>query len=179
MGIVWKPIKGYEESYEVSNHGDVRSVERINAYGRHQKERTLKQSLNKGYAKVGLYNAGIPKWHFVHRLVAEAFLGVCPDGYEVNHIDEDRLNNSVGNLEYISHADNVRHGNGNKRRSVANTNNAKLSTAVVQMTHNGECVAVYPSQREASRRTGITQCHISECCRGVRRTAGGYCWSVV
>jgi hypothetical protein len=174
--MVWKPIKGYEGSYEVSNHGDVRSVDRINAYGRHQKERILKQSLTKGYAKVGLYREGVLKWHLVHRLVAEAFLGECPFGCEVNHIDEDRLNNCAENLEYTTHADNVRYGHGNRRRSESNINHPKLSVAVKQLTLSGECVDVFPSQAEASRQTGIMSTHIGDCCRGQRRTAGGFRW---
>ena len=176
MGIVWKPIKGYEGSYEVSNRGDVRSIGRVNAYGRYQAERILKKNPHKGYVKVALYKNGYTKWHLIHRLVAEAFLGECPEGCEVNHIDENRQNNNVENLEYITHAENVRHGNGNKRRSLANINHAKLSTAVMQMTHSGECVAVYPSQAEAHRQTGINPSHISMCCSGTRKHAGGYRW---
>lgn len=175
----WITVKGYDGLYEVSNFGRVRSVSRVDSYGRHRKEKVLTPHDNKGYMQVGLYKNGKMSWHFVHRLVAEAFIGIRPNGYEVNHIDEDKANNCANNLEYVTRTENVRHGTGNKRRSTSNINHPALSRPVRQTSKDGEIVAIYPSQAEAHRTTGINASHISLCCLGKRKTAGGYGWCYV
>ena len=111
---MWKQIKGYEGYYEVSNTGNVRSVERY--VTRNDGVVQLRKSVMKalvcnqdGYLTVSLSRNGLCCRRYVHRLVYEAFVGNIPDGYEVNHKDFDRKNNFVGNLEIVSHADNVKY----------------------------------------------------------------------
>lgn len=109
---IWKDIKGYEGLYQVSNLGRVKSLARkvIKAYGA---EHNLKEKLrvinsdNVGYQVVRLHN-GKGKTFKVHRLVAKAFLGE-PNGLEVNHIDGDKSNNKVENLEYCTRGENLKH----------------------------------------------------------------------
>lgn len=98
---IWKPIKNYE-NYEISNYGNVRS----NNYRSHNK--LLKRVIaNTGYYVVGLYKNGNGKQFFVHRLVAEAFIPNNNNLETVNHIDENKLNNYVDNLEWCSRGENA------------------------------------------------------------------------
>src|SRR6185369_6475365 len=92
------------------------------------------------YIRVRL-NAG-ERWQTicVHRLVAAAFIGPCPEGCEVNHKDLNKANNSVGNLEYITHAENVKHARQNKKdwRSLRgeNSSRGKLTNAQADEIRN-------------------------------------------
>jgi hypothetical protein len=80
----------------------------ISNYGRIENRRTFNlvklQNNSNGYLKVTLCGHQF----LVHRLVLDAFIGSCPEGCEVNHIDSDKKNNVVSNLEWISHKENVR-----------------------------------------------------------------------
>jgi hypothetical protein len=107
----WKDIPGYEGLYQVSDCGQVKSLERVvwNGKANHVlKEKILKPILDTcGYHRVNLWKNGKVNTYLVHRLVALAFL----DGdntLTVNHIDECKMNNHVSNLEYLTQADNVR-----------------------------------------------------------------------
>lgn len=114
---VWKDVKGYEGQYQVSNLGQVRSVDRIvetvrlgKPWFRHIKERILKRKLNKhGYLVVGLSRNSRTKTFTVHRLVATAWC-VNESSYDqVNHIDGDKLNNKAVNLEWCNQSMNTTH----------------------------------------------------------------------
>lgn len=116
---IWKPIVGYEELYEVSNLGNVRSFNRIinRPVGAYLKKgRVLRAGKSRnGYLTVRLVgNEGTSTLN-VHRLVAQAFLD-NPNGYnEVNHLDEDKTNNKADNLEWCTHKYNVNYGTRNRR----------------------------------------------------------------
>lgn len=113
----WRPVKGYENLYEVSNFGQVRSVDRevvqsCTQWGkpmtRKIKGTTLVQIDNKnGYLKVALLSQGKRKSCFVHRLVAEAFVDNHYNKPCINHIDYDRHNNKASNLEWCTHRENT------------------------------------------------------------------------
>jgi hypothetical protein len=115
-GEIWKPIPDYEGLYEAGSLGHVRSIPRIDNLGRELAGRILKTPVGKahGYPTVNLCRDGKPKLYLVHRLVAAAFLGPCPDGEEVRHKDGVRTNPAAANLEYGPHGDNerdkIRHG---------------------------------------------------------------------
>lgn len=97
---IWKPALRH---YEASSLGRIRNV-----FGK----TAIKSQIvgTKGYFTVGLKVAPRKKRRVdVHRLVAMAFMGACPVGKEVNHIDGDRLNNCAENLEYVTHRENMRH----------------------------------------------------------------------
>ena len=104
MDEVFRPIEGYERLYEVSNMGRVRSLK----YG---KKKILKPVMTKfGYLRVGLHKEGKQKLFFVHRLVTQAFIP-NPEGLpQINHIDEDKTNNVVDNLEWCDHRYNMNYG---------------------------------------------------------------------
>ena len=111
----WKPVVGYEGLYEVSNWGRVKSAKRLVKSPRGYRtvcERILKPTKDShGYLCVSLHKEGKMKFVKIHRLVAEAFLDNPYNLSEVNHKDENKQNNIVTNLEWISHIDNIRYGN--------------------------------------------------------------------
>lgn len=108
----WRDIKGYEGSYQISNLGNFRSKTRkiFTAMGveRTLKSRILAQGTTpSGYAKVNLHKDGESETRYTHRVVIESFVGECPEGMEVDHIDNDKSNNTLVNLRYMSHAENM------------------------------------------------------------------------
>lgn len=107
---IWKPVRNYEGSYEVSSRGRVRSIDRILSNGQPHHGRILSPSKNKnGYLIVGPSVNGKREPLHIHRLVAQAFLGDCPDGCEVNHLDGEKENNKYTNLEYTTASKNIKH----------------------------------------------------------------------
>lgn len=101
------PVVGFEGIYEVSNCGQVRRIGK--AHGA-TNGLILVQSLSwRRYPSVSLSHDHKSKKFMVHRLVAEAFLGSCPDGHEVNHIDGNKANPIVTNLEYVTRTENMKH----------------------------------------------------------------------
>jgi HNH endonuclease/NUMOD4 motif len=111
----WLPIAGYENFYEVSDLGRVRSLRRKTGSGwrggRVLKGRPHPKS---GHLQVQLSVANVAKHKYVHVLVARAFIGECPPGQEVRHLDGNPGNNAVENLTYGTRSENnldaVRHG---------------------------------------------------------------------
>ena len=111
---VWKDIEGYEGLYQVSTCGNIKSLakSRKNGNGRYyiQKEKLLKQSFTTtGYKKVELYKDGKRKSFKVHRLVAIAFIPNPDNKPEVNHIDGNKINNNIDNLEWVTSSENSIH----------------------------------------------------------------------
>lgn len=156
---IWAKIDGYGDSYYVSNLGRV--------YSRKTKKFLKSRESHHGYQRITLYKNGIPTKYQLHRLVAFAFLPNPTNLSEVNHKDENPKNNMASNLEWCDRKRNVTYGN----------RIAKRSKPVFQMTASGEIIAAFPSTSEASRKTGIRQGSISNCCVGRTKSAGGYTWS--
>lgn len=107
MEEIWKDIKGYEGLYQVSNLGNIKSFEFRNNRGIFKREKILYKSTRSGYYTVNLCKNTIRKSKQVHRLVAEAFIPNPLNKKIVNHIDFDRKNNKVENLEWCSQKENV------------------------------------------------------------------------
>lgn len=109
----WKSIQGYENYYEVSNLGRVRSVDRLVPHARHgftkQSGKVLTPAETDGYLKVALSMNRSLRSFRVHRLVAIAFVDNPDSLQEVNHKDGDKLNNQSSNLEWCTHSQNVKH----------------------------------------------------------------------
>jgi len=108
----WKDIKGFEGIYQVSNYGIIRSLDRFDSRGRFRKGRIMPMVINSdNYFSLKLCRDGNNKTIRVHCVVAKEFLKYPNDGfvYEVNHIDRNRQNNRVDNLEYLTHKENIRH----------------------------------------------------------------------
>lgn len=163
---IWKPILNYEGLYEVSNWGRIKSFK----FG---KERILKPGTNKyGYLIVILCKNGKVKHFYVHRLVAEAFIP-NPHNYPcVNHKDECKTNNNVNNLEWCTYTYNNNYGTKIERIS-KNRDTSKYFKPILQYTLDGVFVREWKSIAEAGR-NGFNQGHITDCCRGVRKTHKGF-----
>lgn len=162
--MVWKEIPGYNGRYLVSETGEVLSI----AYG---KQRLLKQRISsKGYMQVNLCRDGKIKTFRVHRLVALCF-EIPGNGSEINHKNENKVDNRAENLEWCDRRYNVCYGSRIERQRKA------VSKPVAQMLKNGIAViAVYPSEIQAGRKLGVSSSSIAACCLGKRKTAGGFRW---
>lgn len=136
---VWRPVVGYEQYYSVSNLGRVRNeVSRNKHYAGLIRTGDANHD---GYLRLSLSADGGRRKVFVHRIVADAFLGQCPDGYEVNHKNGIKTDNAVSNLEYVSHKSNMHHalntGLWNPAVAIGTKNfNAKLNPDAVRAIRN-------------------------------------------
>lgn len=149
---IWKPIKNYENLYEASNQGRIRNA---------NTKRILKQMISRiGYALVSLSKKSEYKSFLVHRLVAQTFLDIKSNCYEINHKDENKLNNSIDNLEYCDRQYNVDYS---------------LSKQIDQYTKSGEFVKTWKSSADAGR-NGYTQPNVIACCKGRLKTHKGFIW---
>lgn len=124
----WRPVRGYEDLYEVSDLGNVRSLN-FHSTGM---TRALRVQRYK-YASVKLANRGQISRRLIHRLVAEAFLGPCAVGHQVNHRDGNKHNNAATNLEYCTASENRRHAfsTGLQSHHGESHNNSKLTDSDV------------------------------------------------
>lgn len=196
---IWKDIPGYEGLYQVSNTGQVRSLN----YRRTGKKQILKPGYTKdGYETVNLNKEGSYKTYKVHRLVAMAFIS-NPNNYPVvNHIDENKTNNAVWNLEYCTREYNNNYGTRNERISKAHTgkplteehkkrmreNHADFKgknhpmygkgKAILMFTKEGEFIRRFDSVADANEYLGKDRRNdnIGMCGRGTTKTAYGYIW---
>lgn len=162
----YKDIEGYENLYQVSNLGNVKSLN----YNRTGKERILKPIKdNNGYLFVTLCKEREHIKYSIHRLVAEAFISNSDNLPQVNHIDEDRTNNNVTNLEWCTAKYNSNYGSRTERSALSRSKQVMcIETGVA-----------YPSSSEAARQLGFAQTNISRCCNGIRNTCGGFHWRFV
>ena len=133
----WKDIKGYEGFYQVSNLGRVKSLSRSIYYSKgytvYRKGKIKKPSFDKnGYPQIGLCKNGTVITRKIHRLVAEAFIPNPENKPEINHKDENKTNNYVDNLEWVTEKENVNYGYGAKRRAKSNQLLAKQQAKPVR-----------------------------------------------
>ena len=180
---VWKPIRGWENLYEVSNMGRVRSVDRwVNhAYGKALKKgKIVKPWLNnKGYYKIGLCKGSVVKKVYVHRLIAEAFIPNPDNLPEVNHKDCNPKNNCVENLEWCTRDYNCHYADAQAKQSAAKKGNINNwnSTPVLMLTEHGIYLSDFPSMAEAERVTGIAASSICAYVNGkANYLPGGFMW---
>lgn len=160
--MTWREIEGFEGAYLVSDCGEVCSLRR---------HKHLKPKIDRyGYDVVTLSLKGKTYYRTVHRLVAQAFIPNPNNLPTVNHINEDKRDNRVKNLEWASIADNDNHGTRNERMA-----NTKSKRPVEQISPDGTIVR-YKGVKDAWRKTGINRSSIGLCCKNIRKTAGGYRW---
>ena len=170
-GEQWRYIPGYIGYYQASNLGRIRSVDRVIPHRLHGTLK-LKGMIRKtrpdgqyGYLIVTLSKEGVRKCFKVHRLIAITWIGLYPEGEQVRHGPNGKLDNSVANLSYgTKHQDGLDH-----RRDG---------------THRGRAVRrsdreVFINMHVAAEKSGCYHQNIWKVCNGKRKTAGGYGWSYV
>ena len=172
----WKDIEGYEGIYQVSSFGRVRSLDRVrpdkNGVMQPFKGKILGQYPLNGYNHVALMKNCQHRTTKVHRLVALAFVPGYFDGAEVNHKDENRLNNRADNLEWCDRKYNNNYGT---RTEKATAHLRKIRKAVLQFDDNGNFIARYDSCYWAAKATGLRDFVIRRAC-GDGTRGGGFRW---
>lgn len=158
---IWKDVKGYEGLYQVSNLGRVKSLERQKSNGKGLvkiDEKVLTQDItNWGYYRVALYKKGTRKYYKVHRLVAIAFLPNPENKEQVNHIDGDKLNNNVDNLEWNTRIENIHHAKINGLFG-----NGSNSNYVLLKDDDDNIISQYNSKRKLAEIINVNEGKILE-----------------
>lgn len=187
---VWKDIEGYEGLYQVSNLGNVKSLDRVVPFRNSEmsiKGKMLTKKNVKGYHMAQLCSDGIKVRKSVHRLVAQAFIPNKYNKSEVNHLDENKLNNKVDNLEWATSKENANYGMRNKKISdfvkkngVVRKNGFITKSKRVSQVDllSGDVIKVFDSLAEANLSLGKKKSsgNISMCCSGKLKMAYGYQW---
>lgn len=165
---IWKDVEGYEGLYQVSNLGNVKRIRFINKNVNVIRERSKAQKIRKdGYLEVALYKNSNGKSIQVHRLVAKAFIPNPENKPQVNHIDGNKQNNNVENLEWVSISENALHSARQLRKNVRK---------VEQYDLKGRYLATYSSITIAGEINGIREGSIANVLTGRRRKTYGYKW---
>lgn len=166
---IWRNVADYDGEYQVSNTGKVKSL---------KSGCILRHSIINGYHRVSLYKNSKRKCYMVHRLVAGAFLDNSDDKKtQINHIDGNKSNNNVINLEWCTQTENLIHSfriglrKHNKERLIE-TNRKP----VLQLDFNENIIKEWYSMSDASRALGLSVSNICNCCKGQIKSTGGYKW---
>lgn len=170
MEEIWKDVKGFEGKYQISNLGNVKSLN----YAKTRKEGIINPVKNKdGYLIIKLYSDKCYT-KLIHRLVAEAFIDIPK--LEVNHLNGNKADNRIENLEWCTHTENERYSRNvlGKKTQPGGTN--KRSKAVIQYDLQDNYIKQWKSASEAGRNLQIRAAKISLCCKGKRNKTGGYKW---
>lgn len=164
MEKTWKDIKGYEGLYQISNLGNVKSL---------RKNKILKPFSNHGYMQVRLYKENNKKDFKIHRLVANAFITNYYCKPEINHIDGNKQNNNVDNLEWCTRKENeqhaVKYGLHNYEAAIK-----KTSKKVKAINIKTKEILSFKSLSHASRELKIDCSNICNCCKNKIKSIGGY-----
>lgn len=177
MKEVWKDIKGYEGLYQVSNLGRIRNFDKyihtklINNEIVLKKRKIMKQSITwDGYLRVTLTKNKKHKSIKVHRLVAEAFIPNYNEYPQVNHKDENKLNNCVNNLEWCSNEYNYNYGT---RKQRASQSKKKM---IRQYDKNNNLIKEWKGIVDIEKELGYLRSGIIGCCKGRYKTSHGFVW---
>ena len=201
MEEIWKDIEGYEGLYQASNLGRVKSLDRI-VVTKTNISRLMKGKVltivpdPNNYMKVLLSKEGKQQIYLVHRLVAQAFIPNPDNKPEIDHINTDRTDNRVENLQWVTRKENCNNpltkekiAAFDRTRVFSTETRQKISLAlkgkikklrqktmkpILQLSLNGDIVKRWDSATQAQKELGIT--NISDCLRLRCKTAGGYVW---
>jgi alpha-N-acetylglucosamine transferase len=184
---IWKPIVGYEGYYEISNHGNVRSINRFlinkNGIELYFKSKNLRPAINRdGYLQVGLSKNSKTNSYCIHHLEGIAFISNPENKPTINHIDGIKTNNYIDNLEWATKSEQAIHSLKYKLRTMPNAWIGKFgskhcaSKKVDQYTKADIFIITHDSIIEASKITNTNKSSIGFVCKGKKKTAGGYIW---
>lgn len=181
---IWKPIKGYENLYEVSNLGNVKSLSRIVKgvkYGKYYEyviqEKILKQNKDtKGYLLVKLNKDGVSKNKRVHRLVAESFLG---DIYnkEIDHLNTNKIDNRVENLRIVTSKENSNNPISKIHYSISNI--GKVTKKVRCIFNDGNYIEFESLTDAVNKGYATNIANVSQCCYGKIKSHNNYKWEFI
>lgn len=161
MKEIWKPVQGFESKYEISNFGNIRNT----------KGKQLSPWDNReGYLCIDLWD-GKRTHKKIHRLVAEAFIPNPNNLPLVNHINEEKYDNRVDNLEWVTAAENCNHGTRNEKVSWENKNGIPVIGTSIQSGKK-----IYFASAAEAERNGFNHSLVIACCRGKRNFHKGYYW---
>lgn len=164
MEEIWKAIKE-NEKYEISNLGKIRNK---------KTGRILKTSINnKGYERVIIYINKKPKCYYIHKIVANVFLENPNNFKEINHKDENKLNNCVNNLEWCSSKYNANYGTRTKRILKSKEKNLKT---IIQKNKQGNIIKIWKNILEIQEKTTYNKQCIYRCCIGKYKSYRNYIW---
>lgn len=182
MDEIWKDIPGFEGVYQISNHGRLKSFKEL-------REGRVLSNVNRkgGYFSIVLgRNNKIERCTRIHRLVAETFLDNPNNLPEVNHIDGNKQNNRVENLEWVTRKQNAEHAMKTVPgfiEAMRRYNQVERPNPIIQLTLDGEYVAMHRNGKEAAKATGVCQRNILQVAAGTeykpgkrRVQAGGFNW---
>lgn len=178
---IWKSIEGYEGLYEVSNLGNVRSLN----YNKTKQTKLLTPTIDRyGYYHLILRKNGKRKGFTVHRLVAQAFIPNLNNYPQINHKDENKTNNCVDNLEWCTNEYNCNYGTRNERITQKQGKpwlgklgkDNPTSKQIHQYDIEGNLIKTWDSATVIHRELGFDNSYISACARGKHKSAHGFIW---
>lgn len=173
---IWRPVKGFEGLYEVSNYGRVKALYREWITGkntrRYKQEHIMVHfDLGRGYVATNLTKNGKQKLTYIHRIVATSFLPIEEGKIEVNHIDGVKSNNCLNNLEWCTPGENQKHAyrTGLKKKPF------KPVKPVIQLTISGDVVKRWRSLKELHS-SGFDRSAVIRVAKGRQKTSYGFKW---
>lgn len=174
----WKDIKNYEGLYQVSNLGRVRSLKtskyskKLNKCVNVLRIRQLKPGIEKGGYKFVILTKNKKRTTYkIHKLVAETFIPNTKNYICINHIDGNKINNNVNNLEWTTISGNISHAYKNKLIDIT-----KKQKKVNQYDLDGNFIKQWNSMKEAGETLNIHRQNISMCCRKIRNKTNNFIW---
>lgn len=178
---IWRDIPGYEGLYQASNLGRIRGLARYDTVGRLRKEKIKKPQYGKsGYYIITLCKKGVRKTYAFARIIWESFNGPVPEGMQLNHINEDKTDNRLENLNLMTPKENCNWGTRTTRAAKSQENRKDLSKEVEQYDLQGNLLKVWPSAKEIQRCLGFPNTNISACCNKTKyhekQYAYGFIW---
>jgi hypothetical protein len=158
---IWKPVKGYEEKYEVSSQGRARSYKKTS-----KTYNILKPIERKGYFRI--YMGG--KFHTLHKIIAETFLQNPENKEFVNHINGIKSDNRLENLEWCTRSENMQHS---YNTGLHKTGKEHVQSKALHVLKDGHLVATLYGNKEW-KEFGLDQASVNQCIRGERKHYKGY-----
>lgn len=172
---LWKPIEGYEGLYEISNYGEVKSLDKWVDIGMGRKQ-FLKGKIrpsavsSNGYRMITLTKNKRPTTYCIHALVATNFISNPLKKPIVNHRNASKIDNYIENLEWATYSENIKHAYKNKLRKASTKGRfGKLhhnSKPVIQFSMDGAFIKEWDSASDAARELNIRSLGITAVCRG-------------
>lgn len=162
---IWKAIEGFDGEYEISNRGRVISLK----FGQINFLTLVKDKAE--YCRVKLTKGEDSRYHSVHRLVVKAFIGPIGNKLEVNHLDGDKSNNHVCNLEIVTGFQNKKHA-----RETGLWKPVDPCPVVMFNPKTFEVIKEFSGTVEAAKEVGVYPTGIVRACNGVQKTSGGFAW---